>query len=102
MGVVYQAYAQHVASQVRTFFSWLNPLPRFSFWAVQPLKLPAEAAQQEDVFRTQNLGELNPLCQKNPTSQASQMPLPSSHNPPVQDVVAINAGIVPLVREVSL
>lgn len=30
------------------------------------------------------------------------MPLPSSHNPPVQDAMAVNTGIVPLVQEVSL
>lgn len=47
-------------------FSWLNPFLRFLVWAEQPLKLPAEAAQQEETFRTQNLGELNPFCQRNP------------------------------------
>lgn len=47
-------------------FPWLDPFLRFLVWAEQPLKLLAEAAQQEETFRTQNLGELNPFCQGKP------------------------------------
>lgn len=76
-------------------FSWLNPFLRFLVWAEQPLKLPAEAAQQEETFRTLNLGELNPFCQGKPHQTHPKWHF---HHPRTsQDVSATGTGISPLV-----